>query len=109
MGLVFKVGEHEQFKAVPQGFPQCGDWMPSSSNGVIDTKTDNPNETFTTTPDPMENEVAIKRTIQSAIFEWFPQILHEFRMQSSSSTCCPYQILVLTVCLIAVVGKHAPF
>lgn len=28
MALVFKVGEHEDMKPVPKGFPQCGDYMP---------------------------------------------------------------------------------
>ncbi|KAK0094187.1 hypothetical protein PV326_011621 [Microctonus aethiopoides] len=28
MGLVFKIGEHDEFPKVPMGFPRCGDWKP---------------------------------------------------------------------------------
>lgn len=39
MALVFKVGEHKDFVAVPQGFPQCQDYMPEASHqGLIHDK-----------------------------------------------------------------------
>lgn len=28
MGVIFKVGEHEDFPPVPEGFPACGNWIP---------------------------------------------------------------------------------
>lgn len=28
MGLIFKVGEHSDFPAVPKNFPTCGSWLP---------------------------------------------------------------------------------
>jgi hypothetical protein len=27
MGLIFKVGGHEEFPPVPESFPSCGDWL----------------------------------------------------------------------------------
>jgi hypothetical protein len=27
MGLIFKVGGHEEFPPVPENFPTCGDWL----------------------------------------------------------------------------------
>lgn len=28
MGLIFKVGEHEDFPPTPDNFPKCGSWLP---------------------------------------------------------------------------------
>lgn len=28
MGLIFKVGEHEDFPPIPENFPKCGSWLP---------------------------------------------------------------------------------
>ncbi|XP_059481594.1 uncharacterized protein LOC132200266 [Neocloeon triangulifer] len=36
MAFVFQVGEPEEFAPKPKGFPQCGDWKPSS-DGTVDS------------------------------------------------------------------------
>lgn len=41
MGLIFKVGEHEDFPPAPANFPKCGNWLPpleeDENNDVFET------------------------------------------------------------------------
>ena len=34
MGVIFKIGEHEDYPPVPENFPTCGDWFSSNIKSV---------------------------------------------------------------------------
>jgi hypothetical protein len=34
MGVIFKIGEHQDFPPIPDNFPTCGDWFPSEKKTV---------------------------------------------------------------------------
>ncbi|XP_043270972.1 laccase-1-like [Venturia canescens] len=102
MGLVFKVGEHEDFEPVPRGFPQCGDWKPPSypePGTAIITELDVTPSSTTSTQDPTENEVSNAKPVQNTISDIVP-ILEKLHLQTSSSTTrsCD-KLLLLVFCL----------
>ncbi|XP_008204291.1 L-ascorbate oxidase [Nasonia vitripennis] len=82
MSLVFKIGEHEDFAPVPQGFPRCNNYKPNPmSYPTKSTSSRNKN----TVADPSENEINhVDEKVRSSIANWLPLILSELRAASST-------------------------
>ncbi|XP_014213138.1 laccase-1-like [Copidosoma floridanum] len=102
MSLVFKVGEHEDFAQVPEGFPRCGNYKPSKDNRSKIKTTTTTMASGSLDDKVGENEVEDHRVdekVRSSIANWLPLILNELRAASSAAPVV--EVTLACMCVMA--------
>lgn len=93
MALVFKVGEDKYMPPVPNNFPKCGDWKPTS-----DEKHSTPSETSTVSNEgeQSKNNELVSNMIKhfSIYMAYFEQLVKQKHTSSASSSSVTLLLLI---------------
>lgn len=68
MSLVFKIGENSDIPPVPQGFPQCGNWVPDHES-VTSTTTEHNTQNTPTEHCSSTDNTLITRILHTILLE----------------------------------------
>lgn len=104
MSLIFKVGEDKEMPPVPNDFPKCGDWKPTSDENKNRSETE-AISTITDKEQSKNNKRLAGMIKQFAIYmTYFEQL---FRTSSASSSSVT--LLLFIACLLSSVIRVQTF